>query len=221
MAYANPKKLLKQLKLSMPVAVTLEDPVSGSPITLAYENLHSLLLVDVNALVLEEQVIASLYAEMARFQRAAEYAASKADGRYRAWRAQIQDEAREEAKASGKKAPTVKALEDAYRGHADYDAKSNEGKRLEAIAGLFDDLKWAFRMKADVMREQSRIIGGYESVERAEAAVAAEQERLADYVSLAEEIGRISQEAGSSQATLDLLNQTKTKRQPRGLPGGE
>ena len=42
---------------------------------------------------------------------------------------------------------------------------------------------------------------------------------------IAAEVGRISMEAGSSQATLDLLanakNDPKPKRQPRPLPEGE
>lgn len=223
MTYPNPKKLLKQLKLAMPIALTLEDPVTGGPITIGYENLHSLLIVDVNALVLEEQVISSLYAEMARFQRASEYAAARADGRYRSWRSQVQDDAREAAKKAGKKAPTVKALEDAYRSHPDYDEKSNEGKRLEAIAGLFEDLKWAFKMKAEMMRDQSRIVSGFEGAVREEH----EAERMQDYISIAEEVGRISVASGSAQATLDLLkggeekNTEEPKRQRRELPGGE
>lgn len=219
---ANPKKLLKQLKLLMPIAITLEDPISKAPITIGYDNLHALLIVDVDALGLESQVNASLYAEMARFQRAAEYAAARADGKYRAWKAQMQDELRAQYTKEGKaKPPTAKALEDYYRNHPDYEDQSSAGERFKAIAGLFEDLKWAFKMKADMISDQSKIIGGYESVTRREES-AAERERLADYHSIAEEVANISRQAGSSQAALDLLSgktsETEAKRQSRELP---
>lgn len=216
--YVKPAKILEQLKLIMPIAVTLEDPISRAPVTLAYENLHQLLVLDVPNLMLESQVIANLYAEMARFQRAAEYRAARAEVAYRKWKSAKVDELREARKKAGakEKAPTVAEGEAYYRDHAEYEEKSEEPERWKAIAGLFDDLKWAFRMKSDHIKDASRTLAGYE---RAAGAEARAEERLTDYRSLAEEAADIAKQSGSSEAARALLEGEKPARQARPLEG--
>lgn len=238
--YMKPAKILEQLNLAMGVMLTIEDPIARTPITISYENLHSLLLIDVGNLVFEGQVVSNLYAEMARFQHAVEWAADRADARYLQWKAQQTDafrakrsaqpapaaepEAPAEGDDAGKKkgkkapaapkAPTVAEAEAAYRGHADYEKMSLEPKRLRAIAGLFEDLKWAFKMKSEQMRDASKTVGGYGATDRdGDVASGAEpgsreasmSERLDDYRSLALEASRASEEAGSTLAMQQLL----------------
>lgn len=238
--YLKPAKILDELRLHMPVAITLEDPISRSPIVLSYENLHQLLVIDVENLVVDGQVVANLYAEMARFQRAAEYAADREEIRYTGWKNAIAKAARASAAAAapapdpepegddGKKkrgskssaAPkiTVAEAEAAYRTHPEYEARSLEPKRMRAIAGLFDDLKWGFRMKSEQMRDQQRTVGGYGATDRdGDFAAGVEggpparrspEERIADYTSLAKEAARAAAESGSSAAMQELLSRT-------------
>ncbi len=207
--HIKPQKILEQLKLLMPVALTLEDPISKQPITVAYENLHALLIIDLNSLPFEAQVVAALYAEMARFQRAAEYAAGRAEVRYRKWKAAKGDELRAARKTAKEKPPTAAQVEAYYRDHADYEKMSEEPERMKAIAGLFDDLKWSFRMKSQMMSDVTRSLSGYESAARAEESASSAHTRLADYTSLAEEASRIASESGSSEAMAELLSGSK------------
>jgi hypothetical protein len=245
--YIKPSKILEDLRLIMPVTLTLEDPLTRAPITIAYENLHSLLVVDVENLTVEGQLVANLYAEMARFQRAAEFAADRADIRYVKWKAAKEDAFRAaarrarpeeppaEAEADGKKTKTkakpaaspkvtVAEAEAAYRTDADYESMSEEPKRLRAIAGLFEDLKWGFRMKSEQMRDTARTIGGYGASDRdGDIAAGVEREprrspgeRLADYVSLAEEASALASASGSSQRAIAMLsgNPQQPSQQP-------
>ena len=75
--------------------------------------------------------------------------ALRAEVVYRQWKAQRAIEARE---ASEKKL-TGAQVEEAYRTHADYESMASEESRWHALAGLFDDLKWAVRMKSDRIRD--------------------------------------------------------------------
>lgn len=207
----KPSAILKKLKLAMPIEVAVEDPLTRQPIIVSYENLHSLLVLDLEHLDLEAQVISNLYAEMARIERAFQFEAAKADGRYRTWRSKIQDELREDHKKKKLKAPTQKALEDHYRGHEDYDEKSSEGKRYEALSGFFSDLKWAFKMKSEMLGDQNKMVAGFERASRNESRASDDGERLSDYENIAQEAARIAAESGSSESMRDLLS-SKTQR---------
>jgi len=240
--YMKPAKILEHLNLLMGIVLTIEDPISRQPITLSYENLHSLLVIDMDQLPLEGQIVANLYAEMARFQRACEFAADRAEFRYAQWKSAKVDEFRSkasraapapepepaaepEAAAPGKKPKAAKAPaapkatvadgEAYYRGHPDYLALAEEPKRLRAIAGLFEDLKWGFKMKSENMRDANKTVGGYGATDRdGDAAGASAEpsprfasmtERLNEYTSFAQEASRLSQESGASEAMKQLL----------------
>lgn len=210
----KPSAILKKLKLAMPIDVTVEDPLTRQPIVVAYENLHSLLVVDIQRLDLESQVLANLYAEMARIEHAFEYEAARAEGKYRAWRSKMQDECREKAKEEGKKRPTNAQAEDYYRNHPDYDEMVNRGKRFEALSGFFGDLKWAFKMKSEHVADSRKAVAGYERTARNEDG---EQERITDYENLATQANEIANTSGSQQALGDLLAGKSKTKAPRAL----
>jgi hypothetical protein len=163
--YIKPEKILEKLKLSLPLSVTLEDPLTRAPVSVAYENLHALLVIDANNLGFESQVIGNLYAEMARMERAAEYTAHVAKTRYAKWKSEKSDECRAKAKA---KKPTVNEIEAYYRALPEYDEKSAAEARLLALARLFGDLKKAFDIKSKHLSDHHRAVAGYERVSRRE-----------------------------------------------------
>jgi len=187
--HQKPEKILEYLRLLMPVSMSFSDPLGGPAITVEHANLHALLVIDADRLAVEGQQIANIYAEMARYQRAAEYAADIAEVRYVKWksaeelrfrasRTQVADEPEDTAPpdaAEGKKKkatkadprPTVAEAEAAYRDHPDYERMSVEPKRLRAIAGIFEDLKWAAKMKSEHIREAAKLLGGYMATDRA------------------------------------------------------
>jgi hypothetical protein len=188
--YVNPKNILKKLKLSMPVpALTLVDPMTDQPIVIEYDDLHSLIVFGSGANTVDWQVNSNLYAEMARYQRAAELGAKKATKQYAMWKSAMADELRAQRKAAAKgteakaakgtkaapsaKAPTGNEIESYYRAHEEYEARSSEPDRMQAIADLFGDLKMAFKMKAEAMRELGRTVSGFEGTSRAEEDTAA------------------------------------------------
>jgi hypothetical protein len=214
MSMLKPTAILAKLRLQMPLAVTIEDPLSRQPIAVSYDNLHSLLVLDSEHLVLEGQIIANLYAEMARLQRAAEFEAAKAEGRYRSWKVQMVEELGQNipekktqaGKRASKQGPTTAEGESYYRAHADYARVSSEPPRWRAIAGFFDDLKWAFKIKSQMMTDQSKIIAGYESTVRAEG----QTERLSHYENLAQEAQNIAAASGSSEAFAAMLAKAGT-----------
>ena len=186
MHYQRPAAILEKLKLEMKLAVQLEDPTDNSPIALAYENLHTLIVVDTENLVFEGQVIANLYAEMGRFQRAAEYAAAIAEAKYRSWKGQRSEELKAQRRTAKEKPPTAEAVESYYRDHADYEKMTSAAARYTAIAGLFEDLKYAFRMKSEVLRDQNRIVGGFERIENNADRLSTSSERMEDYAQVFE-----------------------------------
>lgn len=183
------EKLLENLRLVMPARATWDDPLGGPPVVCDHANLHALLIVDADNLPIEGQLVSNLYAEMARYQRAAEYAADIAEIRYVKWKSakeleyraarastgdvpasepepSAEGEKKKAAKAPKAARPTVAETEAAYRDHPDYERMSLEPRRLRAVAGVFDDLKWAFKMKSEHIREAGRLLGGYLGAER-------------------------------------------------------
>ena len=211
--FASPKAILRQFK-DFPVNLTVEDPISQNPITITYENLHSLLALDVNNLTFEAQVVSNVYAEMARFERAAKWEAERAEGRYRAWKVamskELADNMPEKKTAKGaraaKQGPTVAEVEAYYRDHKDYEQYALAGKRMEAISALFGDLKWAFKMKAEMLSNQAQMMAGFESTVRSEEHSAETAERLADYQNLAMEAASIAASSNVYQDAQETLS---------------
>lgn len=208
MAKSRVEKLLSELRLKMPVTLTVTDPISKQPMTLSYENMHELLVVDTEALMVDSAVVSNLYAEMVRFQKAVEWQAARAASRFAQWKSE-QVKAAKKAKAKA----TVAEIEAEYRTHADYDQIANEESEWLAIAGVLDGLAWAFKMKADMMSDHSRIVGGYEAAARSEAK---EERRMQGYARLSEEVGRIASE--NTDALREIDAQVKG-RKARPLPG--
>lgn len=227
------EKILDNLRLLMPMAAAFEDPLGGPQIVCQHDNLHRLLVVDADRLPIEGQTVANLYAEMARYQRAAEYAADIAEVRYIRWKSGKEleyraqraaspepnetppaTEAEGEPKAKGKKAapkapprPTVAETEAAYRDHPDYERMSLEPKRLRAIAGVFEDLKWAFKMKSEHIREAGKLLGGYLSTDRAPTPTApGDEDPISSLEEMQADAERVVRASGSSEALAALLS---------------
>jgi hypothetical protein len=197
--YASSATIIRRLKLELPVSVTYEDPFTGEPITCHRDNMLALLVVDTHNLVVEGQTCAALYAEMGRFARAAEYAAGKADTAYVRWKAEKANEARGKSKAK----LTKEQVENFYRTHDEYEQYANEPKKLLAQAGLFEDLRWAFKLKGETHSDQTRLLGGHERTMRKDDEV----ERLAELESLQAEASKVIEESGSADAAADIAAQ--------------
>lgn len=245
--HQKPEKILENLRLLMPVSMSFSDPLGGPAITVEHANLHALLVIDADRLAVEGQQIANIYAEMARYQRAAEYAADIAEVRYVKWksaeelrfrasRTQVADEPEDaappaDAPADGKKKkapkaaprPTVAEAEAAYRDHPDYERMSVEPKRLRAIAGIFEDLKWAAKMKSEHIREAAKLLGGYMATDR--AADPPEPKPEENAMSALEEMRREAEEivarSGSAAQLQKLLSSTPATEGAPGAPRGE
>lgn len=186
-------EIVKRMRLEFPLTVSLVDPLTGEPITLSRENVLALLVIDRDNPELEAQTVSALYGEMARFRRAAEAAAASAETSYRKWKSQMGHKLREKRKKDGEKAPTVAEVEAHYRGHKDYELMANEPSRLQAIAGLLGDLMWSFKMKAEMMADLNRMVGGHAATERHAdyGSHVDPSERLEDYASMAAEVAEI------------------------------
>ncbi len=164
--YLQVAELVRKLKMYLPVTVTLSDPITGAPFVLERDNVLSDLIVDTVNLGAEVQTLSAHFVEFARAQRACEVSAAKAEAAYRRWKSQAMAQYRKDKIAAGEKAPTVAQQEAHYRGLPDYEEMEHEPARLTALAGLFGDIKQAFRIKSDVMRNQIDNLRGYESVAR-------------------------------------------------------
>jgi len=215
-AYVKPEVILKKLNLAMPMTVTLEDPVSRQPLTVSYDNLHALLVLDVEHMVLERQVIANIYAEMARLSAAAEFESVRAEIRYRQWRERVVEAwaptVPEKKTAAGKKAakqgPTKDECEAYYRTHDEYADMYADGARWKIIAELFKNLMWSFKLKSEALGAEEKAVGGFSAVVRnADTKPDSDgQQRLDTYENLSKEASEIAAASGSSQALADLLN---------------
>lgn len=183
---------LRALRLQWGVALSLEDPFTGQLITFAYENLHALLMIDLENVPTEAQLVSNIYAEVGRAKKAAEYAADRAGSRFAQWKADRSEEfrARREkeidaeqkdvdafnAKADLKKdhrkvslkAATGTECEGYYRTHKDYERMSAEESRLRAVAGTLHELQAAFFMKSQHLRQAHEQLNRYEGVQGAE-----------------------------------------------------
>jgi len=203
--YASSAEIIRRLKLEMPISVVYEDPFPPhGPMSMHRENVLALLVVDTHNLVIDGQACAALYAEMGRFARAAQLAADKAETRYRKWKAQMRHECAAKAapkktaggKLAAKQGPTGDEVETYYRTHKDYEALANEPRTLAAQAGLFEDLRWAFKLKAETHNDHAKLLGGHERTMRMDDA----NERLTELESLQREANEIIAASGSAEA---------------------
>lgn len=203
------EKLLNELRLKMPLDLTVTDPMTRQPMALSYANMHELLVIDTSALMVDSAVVANLYAEMVRFQKAVEWQADRAASRFAQWKA---DQVKA-AKSSTPKA-TVQQIEAEYRTHADYDEIANEEARYRAIVGVLAGLAEAFRIKARMMSDHTRIVGNYEAATRSEVQ---EDRRVEGFARMTQEVGRIASESIGALRDVDAQVQG---RKARPLPRG-
>lgn len=146
-------EVVRRMKLSMPVYLTMTDPFTGQPYVLSKENLLALLALDVTRLTFEGQVVPALHAEIARAQRACEGEAIKAEVAYRKWKAQIATQTRAEQRDTKL---TEKAVEESYRTKPEYETMSEAPERWNLLARLFGDLKDSVRLKGEMIKAQER-----------------------------------------------------------------
>lgn len=163
---AKINELIEKLQLEMPIEVTLEDPVSGNEFTVKRENVLSLLLFNPEALVIESQTVAAFYAEMARLQRAAEFKRDRLESRFTKWKAQVSGSARHQKDEVTGKFPSEEKVKEAYRQLPEYGKYTKAIAQHSAMAGLFEDLKWAFNKKSSHVESVMRSVGGYEATEK-------------------------------------------------------
>jgi len=156
---ATVQDVVKALKADMPVRLTIHDPITGAEYSLDRANILQNLVVDVRDPWADAQTVAMHYAECARAQRACERAAAAAEREFVSWKAGIMRSAR-----SGDKKVTVSEAEGAYRTHSDYAAKAATQDYFTSLAGLFDDLKQAFSIKARMI---DAVLRGMTSADRA------------------------------------------------------
>lgn len=157
--------VVKRLRAEMPMKLSLLDPVTGQAFVIDRENLLALLVVDVRDVMSDAQTVAMLYAECARAQRACERAAAAAEREFTSWKSEVAGAAR----ARSEKKITVAEAEDAYRTHADYASKAGAAAYYVALAGLFDDFKMAFSIKARMIEAVMRASAQADRAFRVEA----------------------------------------------------
>lgn len=155
-AYVRSQTIIEKLRLEMPVEVTLPDPVTGQPFTIRRDNVLALLTIDTHNLLVEGQSIPPLYAEAGRAEQAATLAAARAEMSYRRWKAQCAAKIR--AERAGGKGPTKDEVEEFYRLQPDYEEMCMASKQFEALAGLFESIRWAFQIKAQVQHDQTLLL---------------------------------------------------------------
>jgi hypothetical protein len=154
---ATSTEILDRLRLRMPLALTLTDPISGKEFTTQRDNMLALLAVDFANIVLELQTVAVLYGEMGRIAAAAKYAKDQADMRLRQWKVRVT----KAAEAQAGKALAEHAKQDAYRSHAEYESMYRPVHEAEMLLGLSSDLKTAFEIKGRALDRLAQIDFGH------------------------------------------------------------
>ncbi len=165
MTMVDADELQKRLRASMPIRLDYVDPFTQQPVSLFKEDVIRLLFVKLEDFSADAQMMPALYVEFARAQRACEYAKQFAEGTYRAWKAQLSEGARANAKKSDVKF-TEAMGEAAYRTHPDYAKMSSEPSRWELYGNLFADLKEAVKLKERVMDGALRNVWEHEVLQR-------------------------------------------------------
>ncbi len=196
------KDLIEKLQVQLPMAMEYPDPITGEPFVVNHDNLLSLLVVDVDNLVLESQTVAMFYGEMARVHAAAKMAKEQADVVFRQWKAGKAAEARRtldggETAKGIKKPPSNTQVEEYYRGHSDYDAEYRKANRAGVIVDLLADLKTAFQMKQRAIGDLHRVTFGHDRVATAE-------DRMAELAAASEAVAMPMMEA-SADTLADII----------------
>lgn len=196
--YLAHAQLVARLRSTLPIRLQLYCPFTKQVLNVERENLIAEMVVDTANMGAESQLAPGFFLELARFQRAAEYAAELAKSEYVQWKAERAKEFRlsnpaaaETAKpkrgkkdapapaadpnaapvAAARKAPTAAEVEAYYRGHPDYMRMNTQEQLMRAYAGIFDDAKEGARMKLQILKEQQSNMRGYERAERTVAPI--------------------------------------------------
>lgn len=175
--FATAQEIVDRVKLHLPIHVTLIDPVGNTEFTIYRENVLRSLVIDAGDIVADAQMLAGQYGEMARAQRACERAAAAGERAFVSWKAQVAASARADAKKAGVVKITGAEAEEAYRTHPDYQKMADVQAYYSTLAGLFEDLKKGFDLKAKMVDATMRFLGGDMRMRKAEDT--AELERAA------------------------------------------
>ncbi len=210
-AYVRSAEIVRRLQLELPIEVELPDPWTGEPFVVKRSNILAMLTIDSHNLVFEAQPIPPLFAEAGRAARAAEYQAELAEIRYRKWKAQKAAECRKNAPekktAKGAKAvrqgPTGDEITAFYQLHEDYEEMSGASARYRALAGLFSDIRLAFKLKGELQQTQTYLTSAHEKVMRQDDNL----DRLKEIESLEVEAEKVIAASGSAKAAADYAAQ--------------
>lgn len=200
--------LIEKLRLSLPLSVTLPDPITGAPFQFSRDNVLASLVVDVDNLVLESQTAAAFYGQMARLVGAARKLHKEAEAAYRQWKAVRCNEARANLNAGtdakgNLKPPTGEQVESYYRTHAEYLTVNQRQDDAEVLVGLFEDLRRAVDLKQRALHDLHQINFGHDRQSNAEERMLQMAEGDEDAPELAAaEAGRAEQGATIAQQKL-------------------
>ena len=166
--------LVKRFKSTMPLVLSLPDPVTGEMFTIDRDNILALLVIDTSNLILESQVIPMMFGEMARVHAAVKLAKEQADIELRQWKAAKSEEGRkrltkpatkdDKGKAIKPKAPTIAEVEAYYRQDPEYQEQQIKAAKIGIIADLIDDMKTAFRLKQRALESLHQVYQGHISI---------------------------------------------------------
>lgn len=192
--YVSPEKILAKFN-DFPIEVITTD-MADQPVSVSYADVHRVLTLDVGNLLFEQSVLANTYAEMARWSAICGFQAARAGAAFARWKAQRAAELAKNfpvkktasGKPSAKQGPTKDEIADFYRTHEDYEEMSGAEAKWTAFTHLFDDLKWAVKMKAEAAASVAQSVGGFE---RTSAQEVETLERLEDYESVVAEHNRL------------------------------
>lgn len=177
------RELIERMRAALPLAMTLPDPITGAPFTVNRDNVLALLVIDASNLVLESQMVAMLFGEMARVHAAAKLAREQADVEFRQWKSRKAAAARAtltngvDAKGNAKP-PTNDQVEEAYRSDREYSAEYQKVNRAIVVADLIADLKEAFSLKQRALHDLHGVTFGHDRVAQTDERMRELEERM-------------------------------------------
>lgn len=192
--------IVRRLRLNFPVRLELLDPLSGAPYLFERENVLAALVIDAGNAVLESQVVAALYAEVARAHAAAKLDAARKLAELKRWKAQKRAECRRLAEKAKEKPPSRDLQDDFYREHADYARVNDEADRAAVLADLLSDLKEAFTMKQWGLRDIHSVVRGHDRVAGENDRSQDRSERLDEMASQRQMLDRAAEEGARLMA---------------------
>jgi hypothetical protein len=220
MTYSS-RELVERLKTSLPLAMTLPDPVTGEPFVVNRDNMLALLVVDADNLVLESQTVAMLFGEMARVHAAAKLAKEQADVEFRRWKATKAAEGRrvldngEDSKGK-KKPPTKEQVEDYYRLDPEYEDAYRRTNRASVIADMVADLKKGFELKQRALHDLHGVTFGHDRVQAGDDRLTQMAERIeAEAIPMMEESAGTLADIASTRAPHPSKEDKKPKARPK------